>query len=37
MLEINSAQIAGAKFFPQRICGVRRHVALNDDVAASAV
>ena len=37
MLEINSVQIAGTKFFTQRGCGVRRHVTLNDDVTAPAV
>src|SRR5207244_11614982 len=35
MLEINSAQISGTKFFTQRVCGVLGHFALNHDVTAS--
>jgi hypothetical protein len=34
MLEINSAQIAGTKFFTQRVCGAFGHFALDYDVTA---
>src|SRR4029077_840531 len=37
MLEINSAQIGGAKFFTQRVCCVLGYFALDHDVTAIAV
>jgi hypothetical protein len=37
VLEVDSAQIAGAEFFTQRICSRRGYLALDDDVAATAV
>src|SRR5262245_4435580 len=37
VLEVDSAEIAGAEFFTQRVCSRRGYFALDDDVAAIAV
>src|SRR5262245_51611642 len=37
VLEIDSAEIAGAEFFTQRGCSCRGYFVLDDDVAAIAV
>ena len=33
----DSAQIAGAEFFTQRVCLRRRYLSLDDNIAATAV
>src|SRR5262252_4609466 len=37
VLEVDSAQIAGAEFFAQRVCLRRGYFALDDDVGATAI